>query len=157
MLLKLKRFFKSINRSWQYAKFGWSQVDYDYSSVYRGIAFTLTRIRPHIEHGYHQDNKELLKRLDTMVLLAKRLEDPWKYYGLKNHELLKKRFGPNSHISIPTSNPNLFRWESTNPKRQTKEYEVVFKHIMELEKNINENDKKLFSKYLIKYLERLWD
>ena len=81
---KVKKFFHYISdlyhrhkscakRSYEYAKFGWSNYDFDHGSVYRLMEFKLKRLRHALKNGHAIHEESDLKALDEYIKIIRRL------------------------------------------------------------------------------------
>lgn len=76
VLYRVKRFFKKICRSWDYAKFGWSNYDYDFGFLFSMLRFKLERMEKFLcsKDALCCHEPPTRQSLRLAVRLAKRLE-----------------------------------------------------------------------------------
>jgi len=89
-----------IQRSLAYAKFGWSNYDFDASYLYDLLAFKMQRLYDCLENGYVVQQKEDMEALKEAIQICKRLyKDDYKDKYLKIHDTKwgtpKREFTPN--------------------------------------------------------------
>lgn len=86
MINKIKHFFKSLKRSYDYAIIGWNNPDYDFAYLNKLILFKLIRIEKEIKDGFGDHNKSTLQSLRICIKLLNKITEDSYNYNAKLHD-----------------------------------------------------------------------
>lgn len=83
----LYSFCSKLRRSWAYAKFGWSNYDFDSAYALRLLSFKLKRLQQVLVSGHLEQDKQTRQSLRLAIrLLDKLAEDHYDYF-IEQHNL----------------------------------------------------------------------
>lgn len=84
---KIYNFFCRLKRSWAYAKFGWSNYDFDGAYALAALNFKLKRVQRVLTSSHLVQDKTTLQSLRLVIRLLDRLvEDDYSYF-LDRHNI----------------------------------------------------------------------
>lgn len=154
----VRGFFRSVKRSYDYAKFGWNNHDYDYGYLLELMHFKLKRLENAILNGYAERNKQTNQSIRICIKLLKKLA--FKDYGYFT-ELHYKKWGEPEMVYSESDSKGLVRAEikyknvitDEDKKQQTQEFLEAYKKDEEQE----QRDVRLLFSIMAKYHKRWWD
>ncbi len=86
------QFLRKIKRSWEYAKLGWSNYDFDYVYLFELLRFKLDRMEKFLTgpNAIADHSTTTLRSLKLAVRLAKKIEtDSYDFFSVKSSERWK--------------------------------------------------------------------
>lgn len=155
MYRKIVRFLKKLKISWSYAKLGWKEPEYDWSTSLKALDLAMAHLDNEIINGYNANSKQLSKRIKVIRNLCKRLHSG-DYEFKAGYEQLEKKYGP-SQISWEKAGNGFSRMVELNQRRKNPQYIKELKACFKKESDLKQQDLKLLTKYLERYLFSLWD
>lgn len=155
MYWKIKRFLKKVKISWSYAKLGWKEPEYDWTTSIKALDLAMLHLDHEIINGYNLRSKQLSKRIKVIRNLCKRLHSG-DYDFNAGYEYLEKKYGEHQ-IGWEDEGNGFSRMVNLNPKHEGPEYIRDLKACFKRESDLKQQDIKLLSKYLERYLFYLWD
>lgn len=130
------RYKERIGRSFDYARFGWLNYDFDSAYMFHLMEFKLKRILDCLLHGHAVQDKVNIDALKEAIKIVERLGSSHEYDD-KYHEAHSKKWGriKSKHIPIEfdkKGKPTLYRWETSRKNVKTpKQKEQERKEFME--------------------------
>lgn len=155
MYRKIVRFLKKLKIAWSYAKLGYQEPEFDWSTSLKALDLAMFHLNHEIKTGYNANKKTLLKRVKIIRTLCKRLHSG-DYEFEAGYEALEKKYGP-SQISWEKADKGFSRMVELNQRRNDPKYIKDLKACFHKESYLKQQDLKLLGKYLERYLLHLWD
>lgn len=154
----IRNIFRSIKRSYEYAKFGWSNEDYDYNYLLKLIEFKLIRLQDCISNGHHIPDKATDQSIRICIKLLKKLAFKDSSYFTNLHytkwgqpELLISEPDAKGLCGVEIKHKNVITDE--DKEKQTQEFLEAYKKDEEQELR----DVRLLFSIMAKYHKRWWD
>lgn len=155
------RFLRKIKRSWEYAKLGWSNYDFDFVYLFELLRFKLERMEKFLTgpNAVADHATTTLRSLKLAVRLAKKLEtDSYDFFSNKSRKRWK-------HVKMfediePTAAERQAGIGLVSKPCTTQEAMDAHKDFIraaEADVNIRKRDLRWFFSILEKYHEHWWD
>lgn len=154
----VRGFFRSVKRSYDYAKFGWNNHDYDYGYLLQLMHFKLKRIENTIQNGYAEPDKKTNQSIRICIKLLKKLA--FKDYDHFTELHYTKWGQPEFVFDNPDSNglSNLeikHKNAISHEDRQLQRQELL--EACRKDEEQEQRDVKLLFSIMAKYHKRWWD
>jgi hypothetical protein len=158
------RYTERIGRSWAFARIGWLNYDFDFSTTWDLLAFKMKRIHKTLEEGHCVQEKEDMGALLEAIAICERLS--LDQYKLKYHEEHDKKWGElETNLDEVASrdekgHPLSYRWKSwrkgVKPENEEQERQE-FRQCWEKGENDRLADLDRLNVILKTYSMRWWD
>lgn len=86
MYNKIKFFFKSLKRAYDFAIIGWNNRDYDYAYLYKLILIKLIRIEKELKNGFCEHDKSTLQSLRICIKLLNNITEDSYDHNINLHD-----------------------------------------------------------------------
>jgi hypothetical protein len=152
------RYYKRFKRSFDYAKFGYSNYDWDHSYLYALLAFKLDRVHKELINGYAVQDSKDMEALKEAKAICDRLREG--NYEDKYIDLHEAKWGELKLSFIDQGN-GLSRMDSSrskvltpkDEKQSRKELSKLYKQAVKDE----DADIKRLGEILLKYSREWWE
>lgn len=155
MFYVVRRFWKSVCRALAYAKFGWSNHDWDHTYFYSFLRFKLERMQKAFDNDWTV-SKERTKSVRVAAKLAKRLEEDHYHRALDAHDRkwgeLEMKLGPPDENKFREA---IFKRKKVT-KRTAKKERVEFIAATYADQHALERDIRLLTGIINKYVQHWW-
>lgn len=155
----IKRFFTSIKRSYDFAKIGWSNYDYDYAYLLDLMRFKLERIEKEILNGYGEPDKRTNQSIRICIKLLKKIAHKDYQYFTELHYAkwgdpeLTSHTHPDSKGLYRVTIEHKNAVTDEQKEQQKKEFLEAYKKDQKQE----ERDTRLLFAIMAKYHRRWWN
>ncbi len=161
MLSKLRRFFRKVRRSWDYAVLGWANYDWDYAYLLELLRFKLERMHKFMNssNAMASHSKETIQSLRLAAKLSRKLcADSYSFF-LDRHS---KKWGDVKvfeHVEPSEDEKrrgiaHITRFNSTPETAQERE---EFLAAATADDNMRKRDARWLFSIMEKYHENWWD
>lgn len=155
MFFALKRFWRSLCRSFAYAKFGWNNPDWDHTYFYSLLRFKLERMQKAFDNDWTV-SKERTKSVRVAAKLAKRLEQDHYRRALDAHD---RKWGELEMTLGPPDTNKLRAATFTRKKitkRTAKKERVEFMAATYADQHAIDRDIRWLTEIINKYVQNWW-
>jgi len=141
MFRKIKNFFSKIKRLFDYSKVIWGTVDWDYSSIFTLLQYSIQRTRISMKAGYCKHDKSKLRKMRVCELLIERILNDDYHKSIRDIEMV---FGEQKNgIGKIT-----FKYKNGKEK---------FDRDSKIAQDLKEHDYDLLFKIVRKHIRTWWD
>lgn len=157
ILYKIRNKFRDIRR---FFKFGYiaykhSSMEWDYHGSMELFKEALLYLEPGIRKGYAANREKTAKTMRTICHLIDRFN---KNVDVdKGTEMLNQQYGPPDIDFVPADRPGFSCMVDLNPRRQSKEFKVLYHRMIKNDANSEELEYQYMMKLITKNLRRFWD
>jgi len=157
--LRIRGIVLSIKRSYDYAKFGWSNEDYDHNYLLKHIEFKLKRLQHAIVNGYHVPHKQTDQSIRICLKLLNKLAFKDYSYFIDQH--YAKWGQPEIKFISESDKPGYSRMEFEHEKARTddekEQQRIEFSEAYKRDDKQRKRDLKLLFNIMSKYIDMWWD
>jgi hypothetical protein len=160
----VSRFFRNLRRAAAYAKFGWSNHEFDNSYLLALLHFKLQRMHTYLKaETYAKQDKLSLQSLRLATRLAKKLTNENYSHFLDQHD---KKWGPLDMELTPAEPVEglpgggsvcKFTRPNVTSKRKEAQERREFKKAVEMDEQIRARDARWLFSIMEKYYQYWWD
>jgi len=155
----IKRFFTSIKRSYDFAKIGWSNYDYDYAYLLDLMRFKLERMEKEILNGYAEPDKKTNQSIRICIKLLKKIAHRDYHYFTELHY---SKWGNPELISSNHSNSEwvyglTIEHKNAVTDEQKEQQRKEFLEAYQKDAQQEERDIRLLFAIMAKYHRRWWN
>lgn len=148
----------SVKRSYDYAKFGWSNEDYDHNFLLKHIEFKLKRLQKVISNGHHVPDKSTDQSIRICIKLINKLS--FKDYSYFT-DIHYAKWGQPEVKFIKQNDSNYSVMEITHENAKTEQernqQSIEFTEAYKKDDRQRQRDTKLLFNIMSKYIELWWD
>lgn len=154
----VRRVFTSIKRTYDYAKFGWSNEDYDHNYLLKHIEFKLSRLQHVILTGYHVPDKATNQSIRICVKLLKKLSFKDYHYFVDLHYAKwgqpKLKFIDSDTLGCSTME---IEHENAKTDAEKEMQRQEFSEAYKKDDRQRQRDLRLLFNIMSKYIDMWWD
>lgn len=147
-----------MKRSYEFAKIGWNNYDFDHSYLYELMLFKLQRIEAALKNGYAEHDKSTLQSIRISIKLLKRITANSYFYFTDLHS---KKWGPLTYNFSEIENINSSELIFTRKNALTEEQKQLEKNefLKAYQKDAQQEmrDIRLLFDIMKKYSKTWWD
>lgn len=156
----VRRIYRKLARSWAYARFGWSNYDFDSGYVFDLLVFKLERLqRAMLDDGHTVHDKATVQSLRLVTRLLKRLNDNGYSYFYDRHNA---KWNPTkigmSFEPIPNSKLlSMVTFRDALPEDQKQQEEEEVRQAFAADDAMRDRDARWCFNIMAKYYPHWWD
>jgi hypothetical protein len=153
----IRRFVRKIWRTWDYAKIGWKNEDWDFTYFYALLAFKLGRMQDYMEDDM-VDSPSRNKSVRVAKKLAQRLASDYYRYA---HDAHDRKWGDLDIKFVPAAkhpgySEMVMHRSKAVTKQEKKKERIEFMAAVYQDDAIRERDLQLLTKIIAKHSQHWW-